>query len=431
MKIITGIEPSAGRACARALVTWEDSPRPSTVVRFASDAEGFGGSLGDAFVTACWIPALRFGERRIAVDRPVCPRLVDGLRTAAAIFHNWEAAIPDAPAIEAVRSAAAPVAPSQAAMFFTGGLDSLFLLHENRKTVPRDHPASFRRAIWAAGLDFSAAPPAPGSTAAPAPDPADPGLVELCRRAGAEPVAVSTNLLDLDHDFSSLGRYWIGAALSAIAHLMSARIASASIASGWDVTRLVPWGTHPFLDPRYGSAAVAIRHENAGVGRLEKLTRLAAEWPEALARIVVCNYRPVRPRPNCGRCYKCVETRTALAAIGFSADNFGPEPITAAEVASITVTSPYVDYWESLAALLRDRGRQDLANAAGDRVALARRHEAWEADLGWKGLLRRWDRRALGGSAAGAYRRFRGSEFRRAANSGSSPVPPGSFDGQK
>ena len=433
MKIVTDVERTAdGRVCARAIVAWEDRPRPATVVRFVSDAEGFGSSLGDAFVTACWVPALRFGERRIAVDRRVCPRLVDGLRAAGAIFRNWEAGIPDPPAIEAAPSAAAPTAPGRSAMFFTGGLDSLFLLHENRQTVPRDHPASFRDAVWVAGLDFSAPRSAPGVPAALPPDRIDPGLADLCRGAGAEPVAVSTNLLDLDHDFASFGRYWIGAALSGIAHLMSGRIDSASVASGWDLTRLMPWGTHPFLDPRYGSAAVAIRHENTGVPRLEKLTRLAREWPEALARIVVCNYRPAPPLPNCGRCYKCVETRTALEAIGSSADTFGPEPIAAGDVAAITVTSPYVDYWESLAARLRDRGRDELADAAREQIARARRHEAWEeGNLGWKGRLRRWDRRTLGGRAAAAYRFLRGSDSARAATAGSSPVPPGSLDGQK
>jgi len=419
-----------GRACARAVVEWEERQRPPTVVGVACDAEAFGGSPGDAFLTACFVPALRFGEKRIAVDRPVCPRLVDGLRTAAGIFRNWEAGLPDAPAIEAARAASLPPGPRRAALFFTGGLDSLFLLHENRRTTPRDHPASFRDSVWVAGLDFSAPAAAPEG---PGPLPrgqGDPGLLDLCRSIGAEPVTVSTNLLDLDHDFASFGRYGIGASLAGIAHLMSARIHSASIASGWDIPRLIPWGTHPFLDPRYASAAVAIRHENAGVPRLEKLVRLAREWPEALARIVVCNYRPAAPVPNCGRCYKCVETRTALEAIGFSAETFGRAPVTPDEVAGITVTSPYVDYWESLAGLLRAGGKSDLADAARDRIARARRHQEWLEDLGWKGRLRRWDRRVFGGRTGRAYRFLRGSGSRGRAT-GSSPAPPGSLDGQK
>lgn len=432
MKIVTDLGREDGRPSVRAVVAWEDRERPTTVVRFASDADGFGGSPGDALLAACWIPALRRGERRVAVDRPVCPRLVDGLITAAGIFRNWDSRVPDPPAIEAGRFPAAPSGARRAAMFFTGGLDSLFLLHENRKAVPSDHPASIRDAIWVAGLDFSAPPPAPEGSGALPPSAADPGLLGLCREAGAEPVGVSTNLLDLDHDFASFGRYWIGASLAGVAHLMNGRIHSASIASGWDIRRLIPWGTHPFLDPRYGSAAVGIRHENAGVTRLEKLTRLAREWPEALTRIVVCNYRPPAPEPNCGRCYKCVETRTALEAIGFSAASFGRAPVTPSDIAGITVTSPYIDYWESLAAMLRERGKNALAEAARDRVARARRHHAWIEDLGWKGRLRRWDRHAFGGRAGAAYRRLRGSGSRATSGAaGSSPLPPGSLDGQK
>jgi len=430
VRISTEVGKEGGRACARALVDWEDRPRPATVLRVACDADGFGGSPGDAFLAACFVPALRFGERRIAVDRPVCPRLADGLRTAAGIFRNWEPGLPGTPAIEAGRASPVPPGPRRAALFFTGGLDSLFLLHENRRTVPLDHPASFRDSVWVAGLDFSApAPVAEGSQPLPGAR-TDPGLVDLCRGAGAEPVTVTTNLLDIDHDFTSFGRYGIGASLAAIAHLMSARIHSASIASGWDIARLIPWGTHPFLDPRYASAAVAIRHENAGVPRLEKLTRLVREWPEALARIVVCNYRPEGPFPNCGRCYKCVETRTALEAIGFPPETFGRARVAPADIAGITVTSPYVDYWEALAGLLRAGGKSDLADAARDRIERARRHQAWLEDRGWKGRLRRWDRRVFGGRTGTAYRFLRGSGSRGRAR-GSSPVPPGSLDGQK
>ena len=407
MKISTSFERGAGgESFARARVEWEDGGTPPRSVYFSSTTPfGEPDAAAEAFLTACFVPAMRHAERRVAVDGPVCPTLTEGLRTAAAMFRNWEPRLPAAPAIEARRAVSPPAPSGRAAIFFTGGIDSLYLLRQNRRTAPRDHPAFFRDALWVGGLDFSGS--LPDGDAARTRPPFDPGLAELCAGEGAEPIAISTDLLGLDPDLAALGRYWVGSALAAAAHLFRGRVESASLASGWDLRRLMPWGTHPFVDRHYGSASLAVRHENAGVSRFEKLRFLAEEWPEALRRAVVCNYRP-GGRPNCGRCYKCVETGTALAAIGFAGESFPAGTPLPESIAALSIAPPYVDYWESLIPLLRSRGLSALAEAAHASVARSRRNESWAAGRGWKGRFRRWDRRLFAGAGSRGYAALRG-----------------------
>ena len=58
---------------------------------------------------------------------------------------------------------------------------------------------------------------------------------------------------------------------------------------------------------------------------------------------------------------------------------------------------------------LRGRGRDDLAAAIESKLDESRRLQRWHADAGWKGRLRRLDRRLLGGRLLAARRRLRRS----------------------
>ena len=78
---------------AAATVTFEDSDRPTQDIHIDTEA-AFVNDLAaspHAFLVGCIIPALHFGERRLAVDHAVCPRLMEGLETVMAIMHHWTA----------------------------------------------------------------------------------------------------------------------------------------------------------------------------------------------------------------------------------------------------------------------------------------------------------------------------------------------------
>jgi hypothetical protein len=55
-------------------------------------------------------------------------------------------------------------------------------------------------------------------------------------------------------------------------------------------------------------------------------------------------------------------------------------------------------FWRDLTEALETAGRPDLARATSRFLSRARRQRRWEEERGWKGRLRRLDRRYLGGA---------------------------------
>jgi hypothetical protein len=112
----------------------------------------------------------------------------------------------------------------------------------------------------------------------------------------------------------------MGATFSAVAHTFSSRISSLSINSCHDIPNLIPYGSHPLLNPNFSSSDLKIRHEGIHLSRFDK-TKLISDWDLALQHIRVCNNTEYYTDKtlNCGICEKCV--RTMLALVGADAMN--------------------------------------------------------------------------------------------------------------
>ena len=390
----------AGRSRVTARVEWEERERPPLDLFFETTpeaAEGLSPSP-DALLAACFLPAIRHGERRIALEGPVCPRLEEGLRTMARLLESWHGRPHPLPAIEPAAGFRAPWPrrPRRSAFFLTGGVDSTHLLLRNRREFPADHPDRFRDALAVFGLY------APDQFSGEDVFARYRRTVEILGEIAAEGevalVPVATNVTALEPGIEFIAKESLSSALGACAHLFAPRWSDVSLASGRDVSSLVPLGTHPLLDPNLSSAAVELRHVGIGFTRPERL-REVCQSDAAVRRLVVCMAGPPPPLVNCGRCEKCMRTMTALAGLGRLADarefpmrDLGPEAIDA-----FSIGPHYAPYWRDILPLLREGKRDDLAAAVERQLAQADVEAKWFEDAGWKGKLRRADRRWLGG----------------------------------
>lgn len=406
-----------GEARVAATVVWENSDRPKLELFFETDPE-FGADLEadpNAFLAAACFPAIRHGEERIALEGPISPELRDGLGGVAALFRSWYGEDRRPIRIESDRGAAAlyPRTPPRAAAFLSGGIDSLFTLRSNRLGIPRDHPASIRDLVWLVGREFPGTEDS--SRAVGHARRLRASLADVARDAGAALVPVRTNARRLEPDLLFFGYEFQGAYVASVAHVLRRRFDVIAFSSGWDLAHLIPWGTHPLVDPNLGTEAVKIRHEGVAFGRAEKLSRLA-DWDAAIRNLVVCNENPPGDAPNCGECYKCVETMTLLVSRGLfgRAKQFPASEVSAGMIANLTLApnlrssfSDYSSFWEAMVPDLEKRGREDLIRAIRDKLAEARCLEAWLHELDWKGVLKRADRRLSGGLGLRALRVIR------------------------
>jgi hypothetical protein len=395
-------------------VRWEDADRPPLDLfleaRGASAAEL--SPEPEAFLTACFLPAMRDGERRVEVEGAVCAKLVEGLGHAAALLRPAHAAGSEAPAIEPTRGlrALSPRRPARAAMFFSGGIDTLEMLRRNRRDHRPGDPESFAEAIWLFGHLCPTDARTLGWDRA-----ALDAVAPVIAREGLELTTVRTNIWELAPDIPFLGDESLSSALASVPHTLGSRVDSVAVASGRDARRERLRGSCPMLDPLYSTGAVEIRHEPNPLTRFERVQTIA-QSPELLENLVVCLAFPTAPELNCGECEKCLRTMTALLAIGRleGARRFPARGVTPELLRAAPLDAPTAVYWDDFLPLLAERGRADLLDAIAESRERARREAHWSADEGFRGTLRRLDRRYLGGRLLRMRRRLagRGAPFR-------------------
>ena len=392
MKICDFQQLTSGDRCrVTAEVQWEDCGRPQQQVYYET-ASPFAADLTcspNGFLVAAFIPAMRSGERRVAVEGPICPELRDGLQVAMRWLHQWYGDARRPVAIEADVEASPSPRPQQewAACFFTGGVDSMATLRRNRLEVPLTHPSSIKDGIIIYGLEVDREAAFNDVLAS---------LSIVADDAGITLLPVSTNVRSLDLDWTFWEFEWEGAVYAAVAHALSKRVTIVSVSSTYDIPHMNVLGSHPLLDPNYGSTHLRIRHEGITMSRLDKL-RLIAGWQIGLDHLRVCNhvedYRDTTI--NCSRCEKCIRTMLGLAAIGAldKTRAFDARELTPDAVASRAhIYSPYMEAcYRELVEPLVTQARHDLAHAVQHVLSKHR------GELGWKGSLRRLDREHLGG----------------------------------
>ena len=405
-------EVDGAKSRAEAEVVWEDADRGAWTLFFeVARPAGAPPIDANAFLAAAAIPAIRSGERRIAVDGAVCPRLRDGVEAAAGLLRSWYGAAAT-PAIEPSAGFSAPRPPSseRSGVFLSGGLDSIYGVWWNRRNLPTDHPRAFREALRIRHFMF----------------PADPGperrahveirsaraVAAIARAAGLEIREVATNALRLDDDFSAYATWTHGSVLAACGIAAGPPLTDVTISASHDVwAGILPWGSHPLLDPQFSTAALAVHHDGIGVSRMEKAAAVGG-WREVLEALYVCEAGPFEgDAVNCGSCEKCVRTRVALL-LGAGIEEpptFPGGPVTAEAIEAMPHLAGFrrqTYYWEELGDAARRAGRTDLAAAIERMIDRRKRIDAWTARRGWKGRLRELDERYLGSTLLRARRRW-------------------------
>ena len=391
-------ENNADRVRIIAKVIWENRDRPSQDVYFETTSE-FGDALflnPNSFLLACALPAMRYGEKRIALDASISPEIKDGLINSMKCLIDWHGQGRQVIEIEAPMETEVLFAdkPPRAGALFSGGIDALAMVRDNHLNFASDHPRYIKDGILVYGV-------LQGENEQ---DPNFQNVINavsaMAEDAGIKLIQVYTNAYahfrDLDPDFSFWRYEYHGSFLAAIAHAFVPRLSVASIASTYDFANLEPWGSHPLLDPLYSTTSLQIRHENAALSRLEK-TKLVGEWDIALKHLRVCNEKESYSEGNynCGKCEKCVRTMTAFLSLGLleQISTFKDKDVSKEKLVNTCYLSDNYEEncYRELIKPLTDINRLDLVD--GIEQISKRYHEQ---DL--KGMIKRLDKILFNGN---------------------------------
>lgn len=188
-------------------------------------------------------------------------------------------------------------AASRTACLFSGGVDSLFTLDQERDEIStlvnlvhrdpdRDHDAAKRL-----HRDLST----------------------FADAFGTELIGIETNIM---YAFDEVEDAWTsishGACMAAVGHFLSGEIGSLIISASFAESQLRPWGSHPETDPLMSSSAMTYRHEGEAHTRFEKHREIARD-PAMLQHLSVCEHGPqLGDHINCSNCQKCLRSMITL-----------------------------------------------------------------------------------------------------------------------
>jgi hypothetical protein len=369
-------EKKDNRTRVSAQVKWEDGERPLQEIYFET-VEAFSNDIScnpHAFLVACIMPALRFGEKRIFIDAEICPELKDGLVTAMGLICNWFDRYNGASSLVRIETKPQKYVglsskTPRAGFLFSGGIDSLATLRANRIHYSPEHPGYIKDGILIYGLEVYKPEDFENVLNA---------VSILAKDAGVTLIPVYTNIKDLGPEDNKIfwGDFWIhefmGATFAAVAHAFSKRLSALSINSCHDIPNLMPYSSHPLLNPYYSSSDLKIRHEGIHLSRLAK-TELVSGWDLALRHLRVCNKSEEynTERLNCGKCEKCVRTMLAFQALGvlekteaFPVNTVSVELVNEAVQLGANTLPLYHEIME----LLAKKGQNDLVQAIEHRI---------------------------------------------------------------
>ena len=339
----------------------------------------------NGFLLGAFLPAWTSGESRIHIDGAICPLLAANLRIAASTVGKWFTDLGPPPTIECDYEYRPP--GTRSAAFLSGGVDSLAMIRGLTARKPPGHPDRPSAAIvvdyqHVGGIERSETDARFARSLSTS--------HEICADIGLDVIPIRSNFCALNPNMMFWMYQYHGAFFASMAHFLGREFRLSYIASTYPATHLIPWGSHPQLDPLYSSQHVRISHDGVELSRLQKVETIR-DWPVALDRMYVCTSNTSQGR-NCGSCEKCVRTRVHLLVAGVLADAgaFAGVDVSESEIRSVRFKRDYacMCFKEALPGL-RQLGRPDLTAAVESVVADYVRMKTESARHTQRRLLRR------------------------------------------
>jgi hypothetical protein len=251
---------------------------------------------GNSLLALGLLHAMRSGED-LFVNAPVTPQLLANATKIQEIFSSWD----DSMRVVGIGSHSTGAQSSHGTgvgAFFSGGVDSFY--------TALKHIDEIDSLIFVYGFDIKLDQRAT--------------LLRIQRDLHSTSAELGKRLVEVQTDirYFSLGsvgwRFYHGAALATVAHLLSQHFREIFIPASLSHDAHFPYGSHPAVDYLWSSPGLRLTYDGFETNRFEKI-RAISQSATALKWLRVCN-TPTEAGRNCGLCHKCLCTMVALEIVG-------------------------------------------------------------------------------------------------------------------
>lgn len=254
----------------------------------------------DPFLAVALLPAMCLNAP-IVVEGAVSPLLLQHIDTIQDIFARWFERLHKTSVRVAGRRRVTVGAQRGVASFYSGGVDSSYTLLKHREEVTT--------LVFVHGFDLPLAKTELRESIAGA-------LRGAANGFGKTMIEVETNLRDLLDVYVDWNRQACGLSLGAVAQALAPQFSRMYWGSTEPYESLHALGTHPLLDPLWGTEDLEIVHDGCEHSRWEKAQAII-DNPVVQRYLRVC-WHHEHGRYNCGLCGGCLRAMAFLRATGMA-----------------------------------------------------------------------------------------------------------------
>ena len=251
----------------------------------------------EAFLAMALLPAMS-ASLNIIVESSVSQQLRQNIETIQDVFVCWNPELFHRISLAGPLTALFPKPGREVGCFFSGGVDSFYSVLK--------HPEEISTLLLVHGFDIKLENQPLSSAVSRA-------VRDAAKRLNKKVVEVDTNIRAFSNEFVRWDMYH-GAVLAAVGLLLSRQFARIYIPASHTYGDLMPWGSHPLVDPLWSTEQVTFVHDGCEATRVEKVVAIA-KCDAAMSNLRVC-WRNPDAAYNCGECDKCLRTMVNLHLAG-------------------------------------------------------------------------------------------------------------------
>ena len=250
----------------------------------------------DPFLAAALLPAMSIGAP-LRVDGLVSASLVPHIARVQDILSAWYKPLRKVAVQVAVQGggAEAALAGRGAGCFFSGGVDSFYSALKNSDEITD--------LIFVHGWDIAV-------NDHPMREKATTALRTAAADMGKNLLEVETNARNLFDAYTEWNKESHGAGLGSAALTLPLRLSKVFVAATCAYDEMIPHGSHPLLDPLWGTDQIEIVHDGCESDRWQKLAAVMHN-PVVRRTLRSCWEHP-HGEYNCCSCYGCLLNMTFL-----------------------------------------------------------------------------------------------------------------------